>query len=95
MIASAIAQVEASTRKRQEETAARRQAEADAADPDTALERQFATAVTRGDLGNASDVLNRYLAENVDGVEDWREGMSLLEHAALARRALNEVSCRT
>lgn len=72
------------------EEQARKRAEAEAADPNAGLKQQFYAAVARGSLDDASAVLDRYLADNPSdpGPADYEPSMSLLEHAALVRRAL-------
>ena len=61
-------------------------------DPTAWAARQFVVAMRRGSLDDASNALDRYLAEAEDGgkgVVAGPEGDSLLEHAVPARRALN------
>jgi hypothetical protein len=82
----------AAARAREEEArvAAEERAAAEAADPLAPLKRQFAAAVERGRLDEASDTLNRYLGDNPSdsGPAKYEATASLLERAAPVRRAL-------
>jgi hypothetical protein len=81
---------EAKAREEEARVAAEERAAAEAADPLAALKRQFAAAAERGRLDEASDTLNRYLAENPgdSGPAEYEAEASLLERAAPVRRAL-------
>jgi hypothetical protein len=81
---------EARAREEEAQAAAEERAAAEAADPVAPLKRQFFVAVERGSLDEASDALNRYLAESPsdNGPAEYEAEMSLLERAAPVRRAL-------
>jgi hypothetical protein len=78
---------EARAREAEAQVEAERVAAARAADPLAPAKSQFFTAVERGRLDEASEVLDRYLADG--GPADYEEQPSLLERAAPVRRALD------
>jgi len=81
---------EAREREQQQREAEEQRQAAEAADPLAPMKRQFAGAVARGRLDDASSTLNAYLADHPSdsGPADYEHGPSLLEQAAPVRRAL-------
>src|SRR3954453_13653626 len=81
---------EAKAREQQQREAEEQREAAEAADPLAPLKRQFASALARGQLDDASGTLDGYLAEHPSdsGPADYEREASLLEQAAPIRRAL-------
>ncbi len=83
---------EARAREEEARVAAEEREAAEAADPMAPMKRQFATAAARGSLDEASELLDRYLADHPSdgGPAEYEVEVSLLERAAPVRRALRD-----